>query len=192
MGLSTNAAGVNTTDSAREIQDRVAWLAGAVLVLAAVMGTGSLVTHLANHGTSPESGGAAHELLHLLTLAPALAVWLLCRPPLRPSRGPRLVACQPRQGGRGAGAGADALQRDHGRRPPRPQRSGGPGHHVKGAEPHPPPGEGDQRRGALHVQSRQPCSAQVPHERATCFRKASRARKILTPALPAEIPAASA
>ena len=29
------------------------------------------------------------------------------------------------------------------------------------------------------MQSRQPCSAQVPHERATCFRSASRARKIL-------------
>src|SRR5450631_49754 len=36
------------------------------------------------------------------------------------------------------------------------------------------------------VQSRQPCSAQVPHERATCFRSASRARKIRTPALLAD------
>src|SRR5581483_8387753 len=45
---------------------------------------------------------------------------------------------------------------------------------------------------APQVQSRQPCSAQVPHERATCFRRASRARKILTPALLAEMPAASA
>lgn len=46
--------------------------------------------------------------------------------------------------------------------------------------------------GPLHVQSRQPCSAQVPHERATCFLRASRARKIRTPALLADMPAASA
>jgi hypothetical protein len=47
-------------------------------------------------------------------------------------------------------------------------------------------------REVLQVQSRQPCFAQVPHDRATCFRSASRARKILTPALFEEIPFASA
>jgi len=44
----------------------------------------------------------------------------------------------------------------------------------------------------LQVQSRQPCSAQVPHARASCLRSASRARNSRTPALLAEMPAASA
>ena len=43
-----------------------------------------------------------------------------------------------------------------------------------------------------HVQSTQPCVAQVAHERATCFRSASRARKMRTPALLLEMPTSSA
>ena len=43
-----------------------------------------------------------------------------------------------------------------------------------------------------HVQSTQPCSAHVPHERTTCFLSASRARNTRTPALVAEIPSAAA
>lgn len=45
---------------------------------------------------------------------------------------------------------------------------------------------------ALQVQSRQPCSAHVPHDRTTCLRSASRARKMRTAALFAVSPFASA
>ena len=51
------------------------------------------------------------------------------------------------------------------------------------------------QRSASHLpqeQSSQPCSAQVPQDRATCFRSASRARKAHTLSLLAEIPVAIA
>ncbi len=51
------------------------------------------------------------------------------------------------------------------------------------------------QRSASHLpqeQSRQPCSAQVPQDCATCFRSASRARKAHTLSLLAEIPVATA
>lgn len=46
--------------------------------------------------------------------------------------------------------------------------------------------------GAPQVQSRQPCSAQVPHDRATCFRNASRARNTRTPAVLRDSPFSTA
>src|SRR5581483_9924612 len=58
------------------------------------------------------------------------------------------------------------------------------------------PGVSDPRNSGalqcLQVQSRQPCSAQVPQVRTTCLRNASRARKTRTPALLAVIPASAA
>jgi eukaryotic-like serine/threonine-protein kinase len=70
---------IDTVETARDLQDRVARLAGAVFVIAAVMGAASAATHLATHGRTTETGSIAHELVHLASLVPSLAIWLRCR-----------------------------------------------------------------------------------------------------------------
>jgi serine/threonine protein kinase len=70
---------VDTVAAARDFQDRVARLAGTVFVIAAVMGAASVATHLATQRHVAESGSVAHELVHLASLVPALAIWLRCR-----------------------------------------------------------------------------------------------------------------
>jgi hypothetical protein len=79
MRVANSAVPLNTVDGPRDLQDRVARLARAVLVVVAVMGGGSILTQLGSHGHSSESGGALHEMFHLATLGPAVAVWLRCR-----------------------------------------------------------------------------------------------------------------
>jgi serine/threonine-protein kinase len=69
----------DTAEAARYLQDRVARLGAAILLMALVMGVASIVTHVHTGGAGSESGGLAHELLHVASLAPALAVWLRCR-----------------------------------------------------------------------------------------------------------------
>ena len=76
---SYSAVATSTVVGPRDLQDRVARLAWAVLVLAAVMGAGSMVTHVGMPGHASESGGTLHEIFHLATLGPAVAVWLRCR-----------------------------------------------------------------------------------------------------------------
>jgi hypothetical protein len=74
--------------------------------------------------------------------------------------------------------------------------------HPATHRPAPPSSNGRQLRARCYAggapdgwpqeQSRQPCFAQVPHDRATCFRNAARARKMRTPALFAEMPVSCA
>jgi eukaryotic-like serine/threonine-protein kinase len=70
---------IDTVATARDFQDRVARLAGAVFVIAAVMGAASAATHLAAQSHAAESGSVLHELVHLASLVPSLAIWLRCR-----------------------------------------------------------------------------------------------------------------
>jgi eukaryotic-like serine/threonine-protein kinase len=72
-------APVDTGEAARDLQDRVARLGAAVLLMAAVMGIVSIATHAAAGGAGTENGGVVHEVLHAAALTPALAVWLRCR-----------------------------------------------------------------------------------------------------------------
>jgi len=69
----------NTGEAARDLQDRVARLGAAIFLMALVMGLASIATHVATAGAGTENGGAAHEVLHVVALLPALAVWLRCR-----------------------------------------------------------------------------------------------------------------
>jgi serine/threonine-protein kinase len=69
----------DTAEAARYLQDRVARLGAAVLLMALVMAVASIATHVHAEGAGTESGGLAHEVLHLASLLPALAVWLRCR-----------------------------------------------------------------------------------------------------------------
>jgi eukaryotic-like serine/threonine-protein kinase len=69
----------DTGEAARDLQDRVARLGAAVFVMALVMGLASIGTHVARAKAGAENGGAAHEVLHVAALLPALAVWLRCR-----------------------------------------------------------------------------------------------------------------
>src|SRR5690349_17012960 len=69
----------DTAEAARYLQDRVARMGAAVFLMALVMGLASIATHVQSGGAGTENGGLAHELLHLASLLPALAVWLRCR-----------------------------------------------------------------------------------------------------------------
>lgn len=69
----------DTGEAARYLQDRVARLGAAVFLMALAMGVASIATHVATAGAGTENGGLAHEILHLASLTPALAVWLRCR-----------------------------------------------------------------------------------------------------------------
>jgi serine/threonine-protein kinase len=69
----------DTGEAARDLQDRVARLGAAIFFMALVMGIASIATHVASTGPGTENGGVVHEALHVVTLAPALAVWLRCR-----------------------------------------------------------------------------------------------------------------
>src|SRR5689334_16558131 len=69
----------DTAEAERYHQDRVARLGAAVFLMALVMGVASIATHVATSGGGTEIGGLAHEILHLVALTPALAVWLRCR-----------------------------------------------------------------------------------------------------------------
>lgn len=69
----------DTGEAARYLQDRVARLGAAVFVMALVMGIASIATHAAAAGAGTESGGLAHEIVHIVALTPPLAVWLRCR-----------------------------------------------------------------------------------------------------------------
>lgn len=69
----------DTGEAARDLQDRLGRFAGAVLVMALVMGLASIATHVGTHGSGTENGGVVHQLLHVATLLPAIAVWLRCR-----------------------------------------------------------------------------------------------------------------
>jgi eukaryotic-like serine/threonine-protein kinase len=79
MAPSYSPVPIDTVATARDLQDRVARLAGAVFVIAAVMGAASVATHLTTQSHAAESGSVAHELVHLASLAPSLAIWLRCR-----------------------------------------------------------------------------------------------------------------
>ena len=70
---------MDTAEAARYLQDRVARLGAAIFLMALVMGVASIVTHVQSAGRATENGGLAHELVHLVSLLPALAVWLRCR-----------------------------------------------------------------------------------------------------------------
>jgi eukaryotic-like serine/threonine-protein kinase len=70
---------------------RTARLAWAVLVMAAVLGAGSIATHVGTQRHTSESGGALHEVFHLATLGPAVAVWLRCRGSLMSVRAIELI-----------------------------------------------------------------------------------------------------
>jgi len=65
----------DTGEAARDLQDRVARLGAAVFLMAAVMGVASIATHVASGGPGTENGGVAHEVLHVVALTPAVAVW---------------------------------------------------------------------------------------------------------------------
>ena len=69
----------DTGAAARYLQDRVARLGAGLFLMALVMGLASIGTHVATGGAGTENGGLAHELVHLVSLTPALAVWLRCR-----------------------------------------------------------------------------------------------------------------
>jgi len=75
----------NTGEAARDLQDRVARLALAIFTMALVMGVASIATHVATAGAVTESGGLAHEVFHVVSLLPALAVWFRCRGGLMPT-----------------------------------------------------------------------------------------------------------
>jgi serine/threonine-protein kinase len=90
----------DTGEAARDLQDRVARFAAAVFFMALVMGLASIGTHVAidDHGT--ENGGVFHQLVHVLAVTPAIAVWLRCRGKLMSTRvvetmdaGLTIVAC---------------------------------------------------------------------------------------------------
>ncbi len=76
MSPSFSPAPLDTGEGARDFQDRVGRFARAVFVLAAVMAGASTVTHVATHGAA---GNLMHQVIHLFTLAPSLAVWFRCR-----------------------------------------------------------------------------------------------------------------
>jgi serine/threonine protein kinase len=69
----------DSADAARDLQDRVARYARAIVVLSLVMGVASIATHAASEHHVTESGGVLHQLVHVASIAPALVVWLLCR-----------------------------------------------------------------------------------------------------------------
>lgn len=69
----------DAAEAARYLQDRVARLGAAVFLMALAMGIASIATHVQSAGAESERGGLAHEILHLASLLPALAVWLRCR-----------------------------------------------------------------------------------------------------------------
>lgn len=69
----------DTAEAARYLQDRVGRLGAAIFFLALAMGVASIATHVGTAGGGTESGGVAHEIVHVVALAPALAVWLRCR-----------------------------------------------------------------------------------------------------------------
>jgi serine/threonine-protein kinase len=69
----------NTEDAARDLQARVGRLGAATFVMALVMGLASILTHVGTHGAGTEIGGVGHEILHVVSVVPALLVWLRCR-----------------------------------------------------------------------------------------------------------------
>ena len=68
----------DSAELARDLQDRVARYARATLWLSLVMGVASVATHAAHHHGA-ESGGLLHQLIHGVSVLPALVVWLRCR-----------------------------------------------------------------------------------------------------------------
>jgi hypothetical protein len=69
----------DTGEAARDLQDRVARLGAAVFVMSLVLGVASIATHVHRADAGTENGGRFHQILHLASLVPALAVWLRCR-----------------------------------------------------------------------------------------------------------------
>jgi eukaryotic-like serine/threonine-protein kinase len=76
----------DTAEAARDLQDRVARFGAATFVVALVMGIASIATHFATSGPATETGGLAHQVVHVTTLLPPLAIWLRCRGKLMSTR----------------------------------------------------------------------------------------------------------
>jgi serine/threonine-protein kinase len=69
----------DSLDAVRDLQDRIARFARAIVMLSLVMGVASIATHAASEHHSTESGGLLHQVLHVASIAPGLVIWLFCR-----------------------------------------------------------------------------------------------------------------